>query len=354
MNTHFQTAGSSDRTAGPAAVTVCDSEYTYALRLQEYLQGREIAGRVNVFSSRALLERSLREAGTDRKGILVIAEREYRAGPVDWDPERILILNETGSYEGNSPRSICKYQSADGILRQIRRLCLDLDLPAASLRHGPELRVIGFHTPLTGCPQTAAALCMARRLAEKDPVLYMNLDAWSCLEQMTGLSFEGSLGDLIYFNDCAPEKVAARLAMMERKLEKASLLPPVRGPEELRSIHPDQWLGLLDNIGRVTEYKYLILDLGPLVNGPRQILLRCGRIFRIIREDPLSAARDAACDRYLRERGEEEILLKTRKIVLPPEEQPEPYPACLRRGSLYRYTAGLADRILAAEAGGPL
>ena len=53
-------------------------------------------------------------------------------------------------------------------------------------------------------------------------------------------------------------------------------------------------------------------------------------------------------------RQKEEILLKTRKIVLPPEEQPEPYPACLRRGSLYRYTAGLAERILAAEAGGPL
>ena len=57
MNTHFQTAGASDRTAGTAAVTVCDSEYTYALRLQEYLQGREIAGRVAVFSSRALLEK---------------------------------------------------------------------------------------------------------------------------------------------------------------------------------------------------------------------------------------------------------------------------------------------------------
>ena len=139
MNTCLDAAGPPARTAVSAAITVCDSEYTYALRLQEYLQGREIAGRVAVFSSRALLERSLREAGTDRKGILVIAEREYRAGPVDWDPERILILNETGSYEGNSPRSICKYQSADGILRQIRRLCLDLDLPAASLRHGPEL-----------------------------------------------------------------------------------------------------------------------------------------------------------------------------------------------------------------------
>ena len=97
MNTHFQTAGSSDRTAGPAAVTVCDSEYTYALRLQEYLQGREIAGRVDVFSSRALLERSLREAGTDRKGILVIAEREYRAGPVDWDPQ---TLSGSGSARG--------------------------------------------------------------------------------------------------------------------------------------------------------------------------------------------------------------------------------------------------------------
>ena len=353
MNTCLDAAGPPARTAVSAAITVCDSEYVYALRLQEYLQGQKFNGNAAVFSSRGLLDRSLREGKTDSKGILVIGEREYRERPVDWDPARILILNESGAYEGDSPRAICKYQNAAAIALQIRRLCLDLDLPAASLRHGPELRVIGFHTPLTGCLQTGTALCLARKLAEREPVLYLNLEAWPCLEQLTGLSFEGSLGDLIYFNDCAPEKVAARLVMMERKLERASLLPPVRGPEELRAIQTDQWLRLLETIGRVTEYKYLILDLGPLVNGLQQILARCGRIFRIIREDPLSAARDAACDRYLQERGGEEVQLKTRKILLPSMEEPGLRPAGLRRDSLYQYAAGLADRIRAAEAGNP-
>ncbi len=304
-----------DGDALPMRICICDSEVSYGEHLMEYLRlSGTLPFEIYLYTGRETL---LRGESPATARLLVIAESQYteeieKAGFSD-----ILLLNETGAYM-EKPENMSKYQSVEHICGKIREMCASPEEePSPGIRHGRPMKLIGVYSPVTRCLQTTFALCMGQLLAGSAPALYMNFEAYSGLESMLDRSFRGSVSDLLYFNDCAREKLSGQLRYMTEKAGDLDLIPPMESFIQLRAIKPGQWLDLFRTIEKVTEYEYCILDLSEQVEGILEVLRQCDVIFTITREDGFAQAKMRQYEELLRSTQYEDIFMKTRRCRLP-------------------------------------
>lgn len=296
-------------------ICICDSETSYGEHLMEYLrhEGRLSRDIYLYTSSDVLLER---EDPRDTR-LLVIAQSQYsdkidKAGFGD-----VLVLNESGVYM-EKPENMSKYQSVENICDRIRELCVAQEEEVSGgVRHGKPMKLIGIYSPVTRCLQTTFALCMGQLLSASAAVLYLNFEAYSGFETMLSRTFRGTVSDLLYFNDCAREKVAGQLQYMTEKVGDLDILPPMESFILMRSIKAEQWLELLRTIEKVTDYEYCILDLSEQADGVLEILRQCDFIFTITREDGFARAKMTQYEALLRSTQYEDIFMKTRRCRLP-------------------------------------
>ena len=302
-------------TAGARRVCICDSEVSYGEHLMEYLrrEGR-LPGDIYLYTGReTFLERETPET----TGLLVIAQSQYTEEIVKAGFKDILLLNESSTYM-EKPENMSKYQSVENICDRIREMCAAREEGMSEgVRHGKPMKLIGIYSPLTRCLQTTFALCMGQLLSAASPALYLNFEAYSGLEKMLNRSFRGSVSDLLYYNDCAREKLAGQLRYMTEKIGDLDFLPPMESFILLRSIRTEQWLELLRTIEKVTDYEYCILDLSELADGVFEILRQCDYIYTITRDDGISSCKMMQYEELLRSMQYEDIFMKTRRCRLP-------------------------------------
>jgi hypothetical protein len=219
-------------------ICVCDSEISYGEHLMEYLRSRgNLPYEIYLYTG---LDMFMAREDPNTTKLLVIAESQYgeeveKAGFV-----RILLLNESSTYI-EKPENMSKYQSVEHIRDKIRQMCMEGEGDLMqSMRHGKPMKLIGVYSPVTRCLQTTFALCMGQLLAQTSPTLYLNFEAYSGLEILLERDFRGSVSDLLYYNDCAREKLAGQLQYMTEKMGKLDFLPPMESFIQIRSIRQEQ------------------------------------------------------------------------------------------------------------------
>ncbi len=289
-------------------ILLCDSEPSYGERLMEYLQSHlPFPFDIELFTSRESL---LGKGNYEGASLVIVSEREYRKGGLGGE---LLVLNETEQYI-EEIANVSKYQSMDGVLEVIRRMVLqDEKTVPGMLRHGRPMRVIGFYSPLTRCLQTTAALTVGEFLSQRQKTLYINLEAYSGMERLLGQAFHGSAADLLYYNECAREKLPAQLGLLTYRLGELDYIPPMKSFLELRSAPAQKWISLFRSMEQMTEYEFVLLDLSESVDGLFEMLRACEQVITIVREDAVSAAKVGDYERLLREMGCADIAAKTRK-----------------------------------------
>lgn len=301
--------------AAAPRICICDSEVSYGEHLVEYLrQEGRLARDIYLYTSREMF---LEKETPLTTRLLVIAQSQYseEIGRAGFD--EVLVLNESGTYM-EKPENMSKYQSVEHICDRIRELCAAQEeaLPGG-VRHGKPMKLIGIYSPVTRCLQTTFALCMGQLLSEKASALYLNFEAFSGLESMLDRSFRGTVSDLLYFNDCAREKLSGQLQYMTEKIGNLDFLPPMESYILLRAVRAEQWLNLLQTIEKVTDYEYCILDLSEHMDGVLEVLRQCDYVFTITREDGFAAAKMAQYEALLKSTQYEDIFMKTRRCRLP-------------------------------------
>ena len=296
-------------------IAVCDSDLSYAGRLVEYLrQEAAFPFEIRLYTS---AEKLLEDSDTRGADLVVIAQSQYTDAVAQAGFANLLMLNESDVLL-EEPENISKYQSIANIVMHIRTKCAAGEEPVLpSLRHGRPMVRIGVYTPVTRCLQTTFSMTLGQILAGGHRVLYMNFEAFSGLDKMLARSFRGSVSDLIYYNECAREKLAGQLEMMTEEVGGLHFLPPMKSFIELRSIKREQWSSLLRTIEKVTEYAYLIMDLTEHTDGLLDILRTCDRVYTIVRDDSFSRARCFQYEDLLRRMNYEDIRIRTQYWKLP-------------------------------------
>lgn len=301
-------------------IVICDDERDYALHLLEYLKQREMPYEICAFFSR---EKMLQKAAPETTAVLIIAESEYNGDVYNAGYGRILILNETDAWLGENPPNVSKYQSMENIYQVVMNLCVERSqesgeqLPS-SIRHTSSMKIIGVYSPISRCLQTTVSFTIGQLLARKHKTLYMNFENFSGLSAMLNRTFRGSVSDLLYYNECAREKLAGQLSLMTEDVSGLSVLPPMHSFMELQSIRKDQWLELFRTIEKVTDYEYLILDLSESTDGLLDILRECSEVITLQRPDcAMSEAKMQEYRSILAAGGYEDVYAKTRRWRLP-------------------------------------
>lgn len=301
---------------GAGSIAIYDDEFSYAGHMADYIrQNTEIPYEIALYSDR---ERLLSLQVPERTILLVIAESEYTADVVEAGYPQVLILQESDRMpDAAGPACVSKYQSMDAIADAILSMCLRED-PAspAHLRHCGPMHIIAFYTPLRRALQTTTALTAGQILARHCRTMYLNYEYYSGLRARLGRTFRGSLSELVYYNDCARDKLPSRLSMMTENVGGLLVVPPAGSYQELQSVSMAQWIALLTSIEQMTDTEYLILDLSE-VDGLFDILRHSSRIVTITRTDPVSEAKMADYEALVRREGCEDILTSTMRLQLP-------------------------------------
>ena len=207
-----------DRTV--PVVAVCDSDLSYAGRLVEYLRGEAaFPCEIRQYTS---AQKLMEDPGINLFRLIVIAQSQYDEAVKNAGFENLLLLNESDEWM-EKPENISKYQSITNIAACIRTMSAAGETPVvSSLRHGSPMIRIGVYSPVSRCLQTTFTLTLGQILAARRRVLYMNFEAFSGLEKMLSREFEGSVSDLIYYNECAREKLAGQLEMMTEEVGRTA------------------------------------------------------------------------------------------------------------------------------------
>ena len=299
-------------------IVICDSEADYGERLMEYLKGHlSFPCEMELYTS-AEKWKSFREKSEGKTALLIVAEREYEEGAGRTEEGSVLVLNETGQYLGENVRSVSKYQSTDVILEIVKELAMGQEgTVPGMIRHGTGCRIIGCYTPISRCLQTTFSLAFGQLLARQHKVLYLNFENYPGLDRMLGRSFRGTVADLLYYNECARERLTAQLALLTENLNGLDYIPPMKSFTELRAVRKEQWLELFHSLEEITDYEYVILDLSESTDGLFSILRECEQIFTIVRDDEWSRAKVTAYEQLLQSGGCEDIAAKTRRCRFP-------------------------------------
>ncbi|MCD8055045.1 MAG: hypothetical protein LUF00_13655 [Lachnospiraceae bacterium] len=239
--------------------------------------------------------------------------REQSEEEREWLRERgaPLFLLSRDPEEAEEIPSIYKYQSLEEILGRILEGIEKL--PAAGAKG--RTKFLGIYSPLGRCGKSTCALLLAQILAEREVVLYVNLETLSGLLSSAEPENTRSLSDLLYLWR-RPGREGSVLRGAMGLVGLPEILSPVVNPEDLWELPPEELADLLREIGEEDAYDTVILDLESGRN-PVPLLRLCRRILVPVREDPLSARRLEAFRTYLQQRGEEKILAACREMVLP-------------------------------------
>lgn len=328
-------------------LAITDDERDYAVHLMEYLcSDSRIQTRIAVYTG---TDKLLNLADPKVISLLVIAESEYTKEVETAGFAKVLVLNETDRYL-TGVRSTSKYQPMDTIADEILALLSDEEGEMApSVRHGGRLCRIGFYSPIPGCLQTSAVLCLASLLAEEAPSLILNFEPLSGLSHLLSKEFAGDLSELVYYSDCAKEKVAGHLASILVRAGSADLVPPLQNPADLNQVKAEQWLGLFEAIGEVTDYGYLVLDLSGTMQGLFEILDSCDFIFMMTKDGSMAEAKLAEFHERLTRGGQENLLTRVRQLPVPASPVED---ALDVSGPLARFLAGEVVPVLARGADG--
>lgn len=296
---------------------VCDLEAAYAYHLMERSNGKpgmpfEMQAFTNIKSLGLY-------ASQHEIWILLISAKAMCPEVKDMNIRKIMILSEGEIIEELAEYpAVYKYQSSDSLIAEVMGYYSRQEAaadPLAVMKKDVEL--IGVYSPVRRTLKTSFALTLGQVLAQGRTVLYINLEAYSGMEELLRKEFDTDITDLMYFVKEGNGNVIYKLNSIVQTFHNLDFLPPALSPYDIRDVTQKDWEGLLDEVVQFSTYNTIILDLDEHVEGAFELLRRCGRIYMPVREDHVSASKLAQYEKLLRRWDYEDIMEKTRKLKLP-------------------------------------
>lgn len=315
----------------PGMIALYDRESSYGAALSEYIQRQGSSETATaLYTEEAALQK---EIDTGRVDLVVVIEPDGRKAGTDETEAReksseetackrlcgvlqdtsipVLRLTEERSRETGK---LYKYQSARKILQTIeytrRNRWKNLGDKTATMA-----KIRGVYAPVGGCLKTSLAIVMGCLLSETRRVLYVNLEAHSGFSTILDCKSQLDLADLLAKMRQGQDEMEM-LPQVIQSYEGLSYLAPVLWPEDIYETTLTEWKDLLGRLSGCGQFDEIILDVGQDIPYPEEVMLCCDRIYRPIRPDAFSQAKNEEYDRYLSLSNRGELLNRTTRIPL--------------------------------------
>ena len=257
-----------------------------------------------------------------------------------WMEDRDDSVRVVRLTDGEEEDGICRYQSGDDLKRQIcERLKERKGSPSKE-------EVIGVYSPVHRCGSTVFAVILASVLAEQRQTIYVNLEDYHGFDAFASIDCKNDLSDLVY---CSRLKGERNLSVVLKKAvvkwEELDVLCPAPVSGDLWDIGHEEWETLFGMIISTGEYESMILDIGSHIKEIYPLLSLCGRIYMPVLNDRISQGKIRQFEDNLADSGEEAILGKLKKIVVPKlrsDNELSGFPRQLVRGKIGSYVRQLA------------
>ena len=157
---------------------ICDQEANYARNLMQMIGGRkELGFQMHMFQK---VEQLKKFAEKKKIQILLIGEEYPQKDRLEIPAEeRFVLVKEEGRHLAEEETELYKYQSVDQILTKVLDLSLDRKQHTEKRIHKARGTMIGVYSPVHRIGKTKYALELGKELAEKGPVLYLNLEEYA-------------------------------------------------------------------------------------------------------------------------------------------------------------------------------
>lgn len=325
-------------------LAVCDEEAAYACRFTAWLERKGHypfaciaftgADKVCDYVQRNPVE------------LLLVAESTMCPAISSLPVAKIVILDEENGTVPPEFPAVSKYQSCEKIMQEVTTLYGEKARGEAGETDAKrKMCVLGVYSPLGRVGKTSFALALGQILAKRYSVLYLNLEPYSGFEGLFSCGFERNLGDLFYYIRQKKGQPAVQLAAMVREAGRLHYVPPVITPEDVEQITREEWWILLEELKIYSAYQVVILDFGPGITQASVLFDACSRIYMPVWQDRVSEAKLAQYEAWLGSTGQEDVLKKTEKLLLPavPPRDEVPWPECLTVGRFGDYVRKLVQ-----------
>lgn len=307
-------------------MAVYDVDPLYGARFAEVVNQKEkIPFEVVAFSS---MERLRAFAAEHPVEILLISGSVSQAEAEAVGAGKVIVLSDGETAELDSVRpSIYKYQSSNNIIREVMACYGERQgvRPGAAARS--RARILGVYSPVARCLKTSFAITMGKLLSQNERALYVNLEEFSGLSELTHTEYRKCLSDLLYFY-CGGNYNLLRLNSVVYTLESLDYIPPVRYPEDLEQAGAERIAGLLQAIAEESAYETLVVDVGSCKRTAVELLKLCMAVYMPVKEDSVSLAKLEEFEHYLERSGNGMLKEKIRRLKLP-------YHSCFGRKENY-------------------
>ncbi len=294
-------------------IAVYDVDPFYADRFAKVANQKEaVPFTVIAFTSVERLKRYMEENSVE----ILLVDAGAREMVKDLPARQILTLSdgELQPVEGGIA-SIYKYQSAEGILREVMASygAAPEESPVAA---GVPSTLIGVYSPVNRCLKTSFCLALGQIMAREQKVLYLNLEDCSAMAKLMPESFKGDLSDAFYYYRQGNYNWV-KLATMVYTWGSLDYIAPVRYPEDLSSMTSEDIKGFLMCLAGEGVYDSVIVDMGQFGRMAAEILDSCQIVYMPVKEDIISAAKIEIFEEYLEASGRQKLKKRIQKLKLP-------------------------------------
>ena len=295
-------------------MAIYDQEENYAIQFINYLKMRnDFPFEVRNFSSIEKMQQFNRQQKID---VALIGEKSLADADSMLDVQ-IIILSETGIINTEGLKSVYKYQNCENIIKKILILVSEGNVTQGIISRQNNMKIISFYTPVKRTYQTSFALIMGQMLSKKYRTLYLNMEGFSGLSHLLNRKFTKDISDLLYYLQNGKKGLQYLMGSMVEKMNGLDILPPMMYQMDLISITGNEWIHLLKEIERYSDYEYLLLDLSDSVQGLYDILRQSSVIYCMLKKDEYAVAKIEQYESMLNQCSYEDLLLKTKKYILP-------------------------------------
>ncbi len=320
-------------------MALCDAEEEYAQLMTEFMKKQKnLPWELHTYTNADTL------LDVERQSIdmLVVAESAFCQELRELSPRCMVVLGESGVMRWEDISYVDKYQEAEEVLKQLLGVYMETaDVQLPFLRTNRKTVFIGNYSPVHRCMQTSFAITMSLMLSRRHPTLYLNFEHYAGISELLPDMQTLDMADLLYFLNAQKDKFRLRLQTILKHKGALAYVPPMKSGQNLITVTPKEWLGLLERIEELEEYEYVVLDLTESMQGLFEILRMCRHVYTLTREDRIARGKLLQYEQVLALYEYGDVLGKTKRLALPhiqklPEELEQ-----LTKGDLADLVKGL-------------